>query len=166
MCDIPESVFQMSEIPEFVCRKVGISGLGYVGEYLWIISIECTHVGILRFYSLHMGIPRSAHVGPGVPSFDCMGSRIPNSDWITSGIPVSDTMVSGIPSPELQVSWIPDLDLRIPESYQKSGIPVSIPEVVQHCYVAKSKKLKRLRLLDTLDTIVLLHVFLSKIISQ
>ena len=29
-CWIPESVFQMSEIPESVCRKVGISGIGYV----------------------------------------------------------------------------------------------------------------------------------------
>ena len=41
-------------------------------------------------------------------------------------------MVPGIPNPEPKVSGIPNLDLRIPESYQKSGIPVSIPEVVQH----------------------------------
>ena len=48
-------------------------------------------------------------------------------------------MVSGIPNPEPKVSGIPNLDLRIPESYQKSGIPVSIPEVVQHCGLSKCK---------------------------
>ena len=36
-------------------------------------------------------------------------------------------MVSRIPTPEPKVSGIPNLDLRISESYQKSGIPVSIP---------------------------------------
>ena len=41
-------------------------------------------------------------------------------------------MVSGIPNPEPKVSGIQNLDLRISESYQKSGVPVSIPEVVKH----------------------------------
>ena len=82
--------------------------------------------------SLHIGIPRSARVGPRIPSFDRMGSRIPSSDCITFGIPDSYPMVSGIPNPEAKVSGIPNLDLRIPELYQKSGIPVSIPEVGQH----------------------------------
>ena len=59
-----------------------------------------------------------------------MGSGIPNSD-ITSEFPDSDPMDSEIPSPELKVSGFPNLDLRIPESHQKSGVPVSIPEVVQ-----------------------------------
>ena len=62
--------------------------------------------------SLHIGIPRSARVGPGILSFDCR--------------------VSGFPNPESKVSGIPNMELRIPESYQKSRIPVSIPEVVQH----------------------------------
>ena len=42
-------------------------------------------------------------------------------------------MVSGTPNPEPKVSGIPNLNLRIPESYLKSGIPVSAPEIVQHC---------------------------------
>ena len=41
-------------------------------------------------------------------------------------------MVSAIPNPEPMVYGIPNLDLRIPKSYKKSGIPVYIPEVVQH----------------------------------
>ena len=52
---------------------------------------------------------------------------------MVSGIPNSDPMVSRIPESDPQISEIPNLDLRIPESYQKSGIPVSIAEVVQHC---------------------------------
>ena len=60
---------------------------------------------------------------PGILSLDCMGSGIPSSNLITSGIL----------NPERKVSGIPSLDLRIPESYQKYGIPVSIPKVVQHC---------------------------------
>ena len=63
---------------------------------------------------MQKGIPRSARVGPGILSFDCM--------------------VSGIPNPHGKVSGIANLDLSFQESYQKSGIPVSIPEVVQHCY--------------------------------
>ena len=36
-------------------------------------------------------------------------------------------MISAIPNSESQVSGIPNLDLRIPESFQKYGIPASIP---------------------------------------
>ena len=61
-------------------------------------------------------------------------SGIPNSGQMSSGIPDSDPMASGTPSSDLKVSGIPNLDLRIPESYRKSGIPVSIPEAVQHWY--------------------------------
>ena len=66
-----------------------------------------------------------------VPEFRVL---IRNSELcITSGIPDSYPMVSGIPNPEPKVSRIPNLDLRFPESYQKSGILVSLPVVVQHC---------------------------------
>ena len=47
-------------------------------------------------------------------------------------------MVSGIPNPEPKVSGIPNLDLSIPESYQKSGIPVSIPEVLVNFLLAQT----------------------------
>ena len=52
---------------------------------------------------------------------------------MTSGIPDSYPMVAGIPNHEPKVSGIPNMDLRIPDPYNKTGIPVSIPEVLQHC---------------------------------
>ena len=79
---------------------------------------------------MHIGIPRSARVVRKFRVFDCMGSGIPSSEQAVSGIPNSDVLL--IPGYNPLISGIPNLDLRIPGSYQKSGIPASIPEIVQH----------------------------------
>ena len=72
--------------------------------------------------------------GVGMPSFytGTVYMGIPSSDQVVSGIPSSDRMVSGSTNLDHLISGIPNVDLRIPESYSKSGIPASIPEGGQH----------------------------------
>ena len=94
-----------------------------INYHYWVYACSNSEILLIAYRNSEI-----CSCGSGNSEFRLYGLR--NSEL--SGIPDSNPMISGIPNPESEVSGIPNLDLRTPESYQKSGIPVSIPEVVQH----------------------------------
>ena len=117
------SRFALTKSWNFRIRFLEISVIPGCGLEIDVDMIQGRGVRVPRFLSQHIGIP----------TFQCKGVEIPSlyTGTMYIGTPGSEQVVSGIPNSNPMVSGIPNLDLRIPES--KSGIPATIPEVVQHC---------------------------------